>query len=83
MYKTYVVWPMPLTQTQQDTKAERDAKSAAMAAQGKTDNIPVVTGGTYPDPLTVTRTWTTQADAEEWTNFLEAYGPTSIVITPV
>lgn len=81
MSTTTVTWATPLTQSQIDSKSERDAKCAEMAAQGKTDNIPVITGGTPPDPMVVVRTWTTPEDAAEWVAFLEPYGVMSAVIT--
>jgi hypothetical protein len=73
---TIVVWnPVP-TQEQNDTI---DSKALAMASEGKTDNVPhSVTDG---DVRTVTRTWNTTADAEEWVTFLEPFNPQSITIT--
>ena len=73
---TIVVWN-PLPSIGADSPI--DAKAADMQAQGKTDNVPVVSDAPYP-PKTVTRTWTTVADAEEWIAFIETYAPSSATI---
>jgi hypothetical protein len=57
-----------------------EAKAAEMAAQGKTDNIPVSNPEQDWPPIVTTRTWTTVADAEEWVAFVETYGPQSATI---
>ena len=77
MSTTTVTWSTPVPPDRPATLLE---KAAEMAAQGKTDNIPIETGG-FPDPLVVVRTWTTPEDAAEWISFLEPYGPISAVIT--
>jgi len=75
--QTIVVWD-PLPGDSNTTQIE--AKSAEMQSQGKTDNVAVVSDPPYP-PKTVTRTWTTLADAEEWILFIEAYTPQSATIS--
>lgn len=68
------------TQIQKD---DINAQAALMATQGKTDDIPVVQYNTPVfDQKTVTRTWTTTADAEEWVSFIVAFTPVSIEIIP-
>ena len=79
MSTTQVTWTTPCNEATQQLVV---AKAADMAAQGKTDNIPIETGGIPPDPLVVVRTWTTPEDAAEWISFLETYpGIISAVIT--
>ena len=70
---TIVVWnPLPTD------GAAINVKATDMQAQGKTDNNPVHDGVVAPQ--TVTRTWTTVADAEEWVAFIETYLPVSATI---
>ena len=78
---TDVVWADTTpTQTQAD---EIQAQSAAMAAQGKTDDVFTVQQGVpISGQRTVTRTWTTTADAEEWVAFVLTYNPVSAAIVP-
>lgn len=73
---TIVVWD-PLLDPADVTAI--DAKAAEMQAEGKTDNVPVISNPPYP-PKTTTRTWTTVADAEEWIVFVENYSPASATI---
>jgi len=78
---TNVVWAGTTpTQTQSD---EIQAQSAAMAAQGKTDDVfTQQIGVPISGQRTVTRTWTTTADAEEWVAFILTYNPVSAAIVP-
>ena len=67
-----------------DPQASREcidacAAAAAQAAlEGKTDNKPLK--GPLPPLYTVTRTWTTLTDAEDWIAFVSQYGPASATI---
>lgn len=73
---TIVTWnPLPGP----DNTTIIENKAAEMQAQGKTDNVPVVSDPPYP-PKTTTRTWTTVADAEEWVAFIETFSPVSATI---
>ena len=76
MTTTTVTWGADLTPAQSDLIT---TKAAEMAAQGKTDNNPVITN--QPPDLIVVRTWTTLADAEEWVAFVEQFTPISATIT--
>ena len=55
-----------------------DNKADEMQLAGKTDNNPIKEEGLTEQ--TVSRTWTTIADAEEWIVFVEQYGPDSATI---
>jgi hypothetical protein len=81
-YHTVVTWDPPLTEEQ---RIEVDQHGADMAAQGKTNDIRV-----YNPPLeqiegsfTVTRTWATLQDAEEWVVYIEQFNPASVTIESV
>ena len=54
------------------------SKAAAMAAEGKTDNIPVE----QSNPLVVDRTWIDINAANEWILFVETVIPTDPEIYP-
>ena len=75
MTTTTLTWGSNLTP---EITAQIENKSAEMATQGKTDNIPVIVQ-TTPN-LVVDRTWTTLADAEEWVAFVEQFSPISATI---
>jgi hypothetical protein len=78
---TVVVWGENApTQSQAD---EICAQAATMASQGKTDDVPLIQQNTpLANQKTVTRTWTTTADAEEWVAFILTYNPVSAEIIP-
>jgi hypothetical protein len=78
---TETVWAGPTPSASQ--AAEIEAQAAAMASQGKTDNaVTVQQGVPISGERTVTRTWTTTADAEEWIAFVLTYNPVSVEIVP-
>ena len=73
---TVVTWNPMLTTEQADSVI---LKSEEMKLAGKTNGNWVASAQPYP-PETVTRTWTTMADAEEWVAFVEQYTPISATI---
>ena len=78
---TEVVWALgtPI----QSEGEEVQTQAAAMAMQGKTDDIPIIEQNVpLENQRTVTRTWTTTADAEEWVAFVLTYNPVSAAIVP-
>jgi hypothetical protein len=81
MYQTIVTWN-PLAST--EDIAGILAKSEEMKAAGKTNGISQTDwpNGVDIAPRVVQRTWTTQADAQEWETFLNALAlpPASVVI---
>lgn len=56
---------------------QMDNKSAEMAAQGKTDNIPVKEPVVNPetDPMVIYRSWVNGEAASEWKNYVESIIP--------
>lgn len=82
MYQTIVTWN-PLTTTEQSAMVI--AKSDEMVAAGKTDGIAQIdwpSGTPGVAPQVIQRSWTTEADAQEWETFLNAFvpPPVSVVI---
>lgn len=81
MYQSIVTWNEVPT-AEENTVIT--AKVAEMKAAGKTDGVAQVSwqGGPGVPPEVVQRSWTTQADAEEWQTFLNALvpPPASVVI---
>ena len=78
---TEVVWTD--TTPTESQGAEIQAQAAAMATQGKTDDVYTVEQDVPTvGQRTVTRTWTTTADAEEWVAFVLTYNPVSAAIVP-
>jgi len=78
---TEVVWT-DTTPTESQV-AEIAAQAATMASQGKTDDVYTVQQDIPTvGQRTVTRTWTTTADAEEWVAFVLTYNPVSAAIVP-
>jgi hypothetical protein len=81
MYQTIVTWN-PLAATEEIASIQ--AKSAEMTAAGKTDGVSQTDwpNGSGIAPQVVQRSWTTEADAQEWETFLNALAltPASVVI---
>ena len=78
---TEVVWTDATPTESQGTEIQ--AQAAAMASQGKTDDTFTVEQEVPSiGQRTVTRTWTTTADAEEWVAFVLTYNPVSAAIVP-
>lgn len=78
---TKVVWA---DGTPGETAAnEIAAQAALMASQGKTDDtFTMETNVPAPGQRTITRDWTTLADAEEWITFVLNYSPVSAEVLP-
>jgi hypothetical protein len=76
MTTTIVTWNEAIQDS--ETGAAILAQAAQMAADGKTDNVPI--RETIGTEQVTTRTWTTLADAEEWIAFVEQYTPMSATI---
>jgi hypothetical protein len=75
MIKTIVTWN---TQTATAASTALLNKISIMTYEHKTDGEAVVVNKN--DLTTVTRTWTTISDAEEWINFVNDYDPVSAEI---
>jgi len=77
---TEVVWQVGTPSSTDQSAIHVQAET--MASEGKTDNV-AVDQLNVPEvgQLTVTRTWTTTADAEEWVAFILTYNPISAEIT--
>ena len=73
--QTVVTWNPPASQECTDACA---AAAAQAALEGKTDNKPI--RNPVPPPYTVSLTWTTLTDAEDWIAFVLQYGPVSATI---
>ena len=73
--QTVVIWDPVVSQ---EVKDIFDTAAAQAALEGKTDNMPEKSP--LPAPVTIVRTWTTLADAEEWIAFVAPYNPISSTI---